>query len=96
MLHYSVRLRRPVLLVAFLLCIPVSSFAQISFANTSNYAGSGRWNWTIYVQADRATLNSIECVEYTLIQRSPILSGGCAVRHRAISRWRPKAGEPSS
>jgi transcription initiation factor IIF auxiliary subunit len=56
---------------AALLGAPVSSFAQISFANTSNYIGSGRWDWTIYVKADRATLDTINCVEYSLHSTFP-------------------------
>jgi len=42
------------------------AFAAVAVANTSTYAGSGRWNWTIFIDADAATLRQIKCVEYTL------------------------------
>ncbi len=39
---------------------------DISTANTSVYVGNDRWDWTIYVKAEPATLSKIEYVEYTL------------------------------
>ena len=65
MRHHS-KMLRLFLGTAVLLCLPLTAFGQISFANTSTYVGSGNWNWTIYVQADTATLNRIQCVTYTL------------------------------
>lgn len=38
----------------------------VTVKNSSNYVGAGRWNWTIYLEADSRTLQQIECVEYTL------------------------------
>lgn len=32
--------------------------------NTSTYIGGGRWDWTIFVDADPETLRKIDCVEY--------------------------------
>jgi transcription initiation factor IIF auxiliary subunit len=53
------------------LCVATAGFAapasaEITFRNTSSYAGNGRWNWTVMPQADRATLSRIDCIEYTL------------------------------
>ena len=38
----------------------------ITASNTSRYAGDGRWNWTVSIQAAKPVLDSIQCVEYTL------------------------------
>jgi len=40
--------------------------AAVTVSNTSNYLGAGRWDWTIFVDADPDTLRQVECVEYTL------------------------------
>lgn len=42
------------------------SHAAVTVNNSSTYLGDGRWNWTIYVDADESTLSGIDCVEYTL------------------------------
>ena len=41
-------------------------FAAPKISNTSTYVGAGRWDWTIFVDADPDTLRQIDCVEYTL------------------------------
>jgi transcription initiation factor IIF auxiliary subunit len=51
---------------ALLLLWAQPSFAQVAFENTSTYRGNGRWDWKIFVRADRQTLARIDCVEYTL------------------------------
>lgn len=38
----------------------------IHAANTSQPDGSGRWDWTIFLDADQNILARIRCVEYTL------------------------------
>jgi transcription initiation factor IIF auxiliary subunit len=50
-----------VLAVAALPCL-----AAPKITNTSTYVGAGRWDWTIFVDADPNTLKQIDCVEYTL------------------------------
>ncbi len=45
---------------------PSPSLAALTVKNTSTYAGAGRWDWTIFVEADFDTLRQIECVEYIL------------------------------
>jgi transcription initiation factor IIF auxiliary subunit len=40
--------------------------APLTVENTSTYVGAGRWNWTIFVDADPDTLAQIDCVQYTL------------------------------
>lgn len=40
--------------------------AKVKVRNTSTYVGAGRWDWTIYVEADPDTLRQIKCVEYIL------------------------------
>lgn len=53
--------------IAALLClITVASHAAPTVKNTSTYVGDGRWNWTIFVDADPGTLQQIECVTYNL------------------------------
>ena len=39
---------------------------QVGVKNSSSYVGGGRWDWTIYIDADASTLEQIECVEYQL------------------------------
>lgn len=52
---------------ALLLSAPASStWAAVTMKNTSAYAGGGRWDWKIFVDADPATLRQIKCVKYTL------------------------------
>ena len=43
-----------------------ASAQELAVKNTSRYAGNGRWDWTIFVDANTDTLNRIQCVEYTL------------------------------
>lgn len=40
--------------------------ASVGLTNTARYTDSGRYDWTVSVMADDATLNSIRKVEYTL------------------------------
>jgi transcription initiation factor IIF auxiliary subunit len=40
--------------------------AALAVKNTSSYTGAGRWDWTIFIEADPDTLRQIECVEYVL------------------------------
>jgi transcription initiation factor IIF auxiliary subunit len=39
---------------------------DIQTRNSAHYAGNGRYDWTVCVNADQSTLNSIRYVEYTL------------------------------
>ncbi len=38
----------------------------INTGNTAQPDGNGRWNWTVFLDADQNTLSEIKCVEYTL------------------------------
>lgn len=51
-------------LLVLLAALPVHAALQTE--NTSTYVGGGRWNWSVFINADDATLRQIECVEYTL------------------------------
>jgi len=42
------------------------ALAGLAIKNTSAYVGAGRWEWTIFVEADQDTLRQIQCVEYIL------------------------------
>lgn len=44
---------------------------QVIPKNTSQQDGTGRWNWTIYLDASQSTLSKIQCVEYTLHSTFP-------------------------
>jgi transcription initiation factor IIF auxiliary subunit len=46
--------------------------AAPKITNTSTYVGAGRWDWTIFVDADPDTLRQIDCVEYTLHPTFPV------------------------
>jgi transcription initiation factor IIF auxiliary subunit len=48
-----------------------ASAQELSVANSSQYAGRDRWNWTIYVVGDEAILDKVRCVEYTLHRTFP-------------------------
>ena len=52
--------------LAVLGAIPLTSFAELIVKNTSSYAGAGRWDWTIFVEADSPMLRQIKCIEYHL------------------------------
>jgi transcription initiation factor IIF auxiliary subunit len=39
---------------------------KIQASNTSRSLGDGRWDWTVFVTAQRPVLDKIQCVEYTL------------------------------
>jgi len=39
---------------------------RVAFNNTATYLGNGRYDWTVYVDADAATLAKIRSVQYTL------------------------------
>jgi len=53
-------------LAAALAVTALPCLAAVTVSNTSNYVGAGRWDWTIFVDADPDTLRQIDCVEYTL------------------------------
>lgn len=38
----------------------------IKAKNTAKLDGTGRWDWTVYIDTDPYTLSTIRCVEYTL------------------------------
>jgi transcription initiation factor IIF auxiliary subunit len=39
---------------------------QVKISNTYTSVGNNRYDWTVFVKEDKATLNEIKCVEYTL------------------------------
>jgi transcription initiation factor IIF auxiliary subunit len=39
---------------------------QIAAANTSQYLGTGQWEWTIFIRASPGVLSKIRCVEYKM------------------------------
>ena len=39
---------------------------QVRMDNTARYAGSGRYDWTVFIEAEKSDLDSIAYVEYTL------------------------------
>lgn len=52
-----------------------SSDIVIKASNTARYAGQvdgqGRWDWTIFIDADQDAVSRIQCVEYTLHESFP-------------------------
>ena len=57
----------PAVGTAVALClVALPSGAAITVKNTATYIGAGRWDWTIFVEADPDSLRHIECVEYVL------------------------------
>lgn len=52
--------------ILFMVFGAVLAHAQVGVKNNSSYVGGGRWNWTIYIDADASMLEQIECVEYQL------------------------------
>lgn len=54
------------LLAALTLATATPALAALTVNNTSSYAGGGRWDWKVFVDADAETLRQIDCVEYTL------------------------------
>jgi transcription initiation factor IIF auxiliary subunit len=57
----TIALRLAVALAAT--ALPCAAAPKIS--NTSTYVGGGRWDWSIFIDADANTLGQISCVEYT-------------------------------
>lgn len=53
-------------LAAVLAATGASAVAAVAVKNSSSYVGGGRWDWTIFIDADRDTLARIKCVEYVL------------------------------
>jgi transcription initiation factor IIF auxiliary subunit len=53
-------------LATALAIFPSLCLAAPTITNTSTYVGAGRWDWTIFLDADSNVLREIECVEYTL------------------------------
>ena len=59
------------LLIGFHLLVVIAAGAEgvgqgPRVTNTAKYVGSGRYDWTVYLVADDATLDTIRYVEYTL------------------------------
>ncbi len=55
------------LLCGLFICCTLSGSAQnLEVVNTTEYVGSGRYDWTVLIQADESVLNQIDFVEYTL------------------------------
>lgn len=53
-------------MLAVLVAASSPCLATLKVQNTSTYVGAGRWNWTLFVDADSDTLRRIKCVVYTL------------------------------
>ena len=51
---------------AMVSALAVPSLAALKVKNTSTYAGAGRWDWTIFLDADPDTLGRVAYVEYIL------------------------------
>ncbi|MCP4409236.1 MAG: hypothetical protein GY807_16075 [Gammaproteobacteria bacterium] len=49
----------------------VNSRSKLKTKNTSTLVGDGRWDWTVFIDADKETLKRIQCVEYTLHKTFP-------------------------
>jgi transcription initiation factor IIF auxiliary subunit len=47
-------------------CPPADAQENITVSNTAKFIGDGRWDWTVFVIAERPVLDRIQCVEYTL------------------------------
>lgn len=65
------RLSNPVFLtilhLSFLLTVAITAYGQeVRVDNAATYVGSGRYDWTVFLVADRSVLDSIKYVEYTL------------------------------
>lgn len=66
------RLRRTVKVSAAIACVfllvhdLLAQTRGVSFNNTATYRGDGRYDWTVYVDADAVTLAKIRSVQYTL------------------------------
>jgi hypothetical protein len=52
--------------LAVSVALPAWAQSNISVSNTSRYVASGRWDWTVFIQASPAVLSQIKCVEYAL------------------------------
>lgn len=48
-----------------------SEQAVLTTHNTAVPVGGERWDWSIYIDADAATLDTVSCVEYTLHRTFP-------------------------
>jgi transcription initiation factor IIF auxiliary subunit len=44
----------------------VTSAQEIKVDNTAKYVGNGRYDWTVFIVAEKAVLSRIQTVEYTL------------------------------
>lgn len=56
-----------ILHLSFLLAVVITAHGQeVRVDNTATYIGSGRYDWTVFLLADRSVLDSIRYVEYTL------------------------------
>lgn len=53
-------------IVILLLLFPEILQAGLGVKNSSAYLGGGRWNWTIFIDADDSTMARIKCVNYRL------------------------------
>ncbi len=45
---------------------PSYASSNVGVNNSSQRVGGGRWNWTVYINADSSTISKIKCVEYIL------------------------------
>jgi len=56
-----------ILPVYFLLAVTLTAYGrEVRVDNTAKYLGSGRYEWTVFVVADKSVLDNIRYVEYTL------------------------------
>jgi transcription initiation factor IIF auxiliary subunit len=73
------------------LCFPlVGADGKITVSNTSKSMGDGRWDWTIFIKAEKPVLDKIQCVEYTLHPSFPnpirkVCSAGIPAQAFALS-----------
>jgi transcription initiation factor IIF auxiliary subunit len=68
----------PIVGLVFDITIPSIVFAQdIKVDNTAKYVGNGRYDWTVFIVAEKAVLSRIQTVEYTLHPTftDPVLEG---------------------
>lgn len=62
------KLNATILMATLLLLIfsGVTNGQNIGANNTAKYISDGRYDWTVYILADKDTLNKISSVQYTL------------------------------
>lgn len=62
----TVRILLPVICGFLVLAETSPAQPRLTFNNTATYLGNGQYHWTVYVDADAATLARIRSVQYTL------------------------------